>query len=60
MKVRPARKRAQPNLVLVKGSDAMTVKGMERIFFALTGKKFTREERILAQNKIDAYWANGR
>jgi hypothetical protein len=49
-----ARKLEQPSLVLVNGSDALTVEGMERIWNALTGEDFTQEDRILCQEKIDA------
>lgn len=44
----------KPSLVLVNGSDALTVEGMERIWNALTGKDFTPETRIWCQEKIDA------
>lgn len=46
-------KSVKPSLVLVNGSDALTVEGMERIFKALTGKDFTHEDRVKCQKKID-------
>jgi len=49
-----AKKSEKPSLVLVNGSDALTVEGMERIWNALTGEDFTPEDRILCQKKIDA------
>ena len=49
-----AKKSEKPSLVLVNGSDALTVEGMERIWNALTGEDFTPEDRILCQEKIDA------
>ena len=49
-----AKKSEKPSLVLVNGSDALTVEGMERIWNALTGKDFTPEDRIRFQAKIDA------
>ena len=48
------KKSEKPSLVLVNGSDALTVEGMERIWNALTGEDFTPEYRILCQDKIDA------
>ena len=44
----------KPRLVLVNGSDALTVEGIERIWNALTGKNFKPEVRIWCQEKIDA------
>ena len=49
-----AKKSEKPSLVLVNGSDALTVEGMERIWNALTGEDFTPEDRIRCQEKIDA------
>ena len=49
-----AKKSEKPSLVLVNGSDALTVEGMERIWNALTGEDFTPDDRILCQEKIDA------
>ena len=49
-----AKKSDKPSLVLVNGSDALTVEGMERIWNALTGEDFTPEDRIRCQEKIDA------
>jgi hypothetical protein len=48
------KKSEKPSLVLVNGSDALTVEGMERIWNALTGEDFTPEDRIRCQEKIDA------
>ena len=42
------------SLVLVNGSDALTVEGMERIWNALTGEDFTPAERIWCQERIEA------
>jgi len=39
--------------VLMNGEGALTVEGMERIYKALTGKGFTPEERIEAQQELD-------
>jgi hypothetical protein len=49
-----AKKSEKPSLVLINGSDALTVEGMERIWNALTGEDFTPDDRILCQEKIDA------
>jgi hypothetical protein len=48
------KKSEKPSLVLVNGSDALTVEGMERIWNALTGEDFTPQDRIWCQEKIDA------
>ncbi len=48
------KKSEKPSLVLVNGSDALTVEGMERMWNALTGEDFTPEDRIRCQEKIDA------
>ena len=54
-----AKKSTKPSLVLVNGSDALTVEGMARIWNALTGKDFTAAERIEAQEKINALNSSG-
>lgn len=54
MSSKRVKKSEKPSLVLVNGSDALTVEGMERIWNALTGEDFTSEDRILCQEKIDA------
>lgn len=47
-------KPTKPALVLLPGSSALTVEGMERICKAMTGKPFTAQDRILAQQQLDA------
>lgn len=42
-------------LVLMSGSGAMTVAGMESTFKALSGKDFTPAERSAARKKLDAH-----
>lgn len=59
MNSKSAKQSEKPSLVLVKGSDALTVDGIERIWNALTGKDFTPETRIWCQEKIDAAEGQG-
>jgi len=54
MNSKRVKKSVNSSLVLVNGSDALTVEGMERIFNALTGKDYTPEDRLRCQKKIDA------
>jgi hypothetical protein len=54
MNSKEVKKPERPSLVLVNGSDALTVEGMERMWNALTGEDFTPEERIWCQERIDA------
>jgi len=54
MNSQSVKKSEKPSLVLVNGSDALTVEGMARIWNELTGKAFTPEDRIRCQEKIDA------
>lgn len=48
------KKSEKPSLVLVSGSDALTVAAMERIWNSLTGENFTLAERIWCQERIEA------
>jgi len=43
--------------VLIKGKNALSVEGVERIYLALTGKQLTPLERKSVQEKIDSFLA---